>query len=188
MLAVHVRSFLARHRAVHVGLVVALALGAGLIVHAQSQQVARLADAWGTPRTAWVAARPLAPGDPIEARSLSVPDVLLPPGAITAAPTGSIARQHVGPGEILTDNDVVGSMSDTVPVGWRTVAVAADERTLEVSTGDRVDVVADGVVLAADGLVIARQTSTVVVAVPAELAPLVAVAALDGRAVLVGRA
>ena len=109
-------------------------------------------------------------------------------GAITAAPTGSIARQHVGPGEILTDNDVVGSMSDTVPVGWRTVAVAADERTLEVSTGDRVDVVADGVVLAADGLVIARQTSTVVVAVPAELAPLVAVAALDGRAVLVGRA
>jgi hypothetical protein len=67
------------------------------------------------------------------------------------------------------------------------VAVAVDERSLVVEVGDRVDVAADGVLLAPDGRVVAVGEASVAVAVPAEVAAAVAIAALDGRAVLMGR-
>jgi hypothetical protein len=53
-----------------------------------------------------------------------------------------------------------------------------------VLPGDRVEVMAAGVVLASDGVVVAVRPAAVIVAVPAESAAAVAAAAVDRSAVL----
>lgn len=188
MLAVRIRSYLVRHRRVHWALVTGLALAVGAIVVHHGRGVDRARAAWGTTSTVWVADGPLEPGEPLAARAIAVPRAVVPLGALDAAPpVGSLAAQHLSAGEIVTAFDVAGGPDELVPAGWRTVAVAVDERSLVVAVGDRVDVAADGAVLASGGRVVSVGPSSVAVAVPADVAAAVAVAALDGRAVLLGR-
>ena len=188
MLAVHIRSYLARHRRVHWCLVAGLALVAGAAVLQHGQRLDRERAAWGSRVEVWVADRTLEPGDTLVGRAVLVPQAVVPSGALTTAPPpGAIAAQRVAAGEVVTAFDVAGGADELVPAGWRSVAVAVDERSLVVEVGDRVDVAADGVLLAPDGRVVAVGDASVAVAVPAEVAAAVAVAALDGRAVLMGR-
>ena len=188
MLAVHIRSYLARHRRVHWCLVAGLALVAGAAVLQHGQRLDHERAAWGSRVEVWVADRALEPGDTLVGRAVLVPQAVVPSGALTTAPpAGAIAAQRVAAGEVVTAFDVAGGADELVPAGWRSVAVAVDERSLVVEVGDRVDVAADGVLLAPDGRVVAVGDASVAVAVPAEVAAAVAVAALDGRAVLMGR-
>ena len=75
----------------------------------------------------------------------------------------------------------------TIPAGWRGVAMPRDVVAPQVGAGDTVDVVADGRLLAAGAVVISAgsDTSGPVVAVPAEVAPVVASAAQTGASGLV---
>ena len=185
MIIAHVRSFLARHRLVHWALVASFAIGTAALVASRTAELDRRIESWGTSRTVWVAATDLAPGDAAVARATAVPVAVVAPGALDAEPVGQIARREVGAGEMLVEADL-GAIDRLVPIGWRHVAIAADEATLPVDPGDRVDVVAAGSVLAADGIVVQVGPAAVVVAVEPVSAPAVAAAALDRTAVLVG--
>ncbi|MEX0846689.1 MAG: hypothetical protein WD023_02840 [Ilumatobacteraceae bacterium] len=188
MLAVHIRSYLARHRRVHWCLVALLAIAAGTLVLQQGQQLERARASWGASTVVWVADLGVGPGEPLALRAVTVPRAVVPADALAAAPPpGAIAAQQVTAGEIVTTVDVAGGPGDLVPSGWRSVAIAVDERSLAVAVGDRVDIAADGVVLAADGRVVSVGDAAVAVAVPADVAAVVAAAALDERAVLIGR-
>jgi hypothetical protein len=188
MLAVRIRSYLVRHRRVHWALVACLALAAGTIVVQHGREVDQALASWGTTSEVWVADRSVEPGQLLVARAAGVPQAVVPVGALSAPPpAGSLAAQHLSDGEIVTVHDVAGGPGDLVPVGWRTVAVGVDERSLVVAVGDPVDVAADGALLASGGRVVTVGPSSVAVAVPADVAAAVAASALEGRAVLLGR-
>ena len=84
-------------------------------------------------------------------------------------------------------NNEDAAASETIPAGWRGVAMPRDVVAPQVGAGDTVDVVADGRLLAAGAVVISAgsDTSGPVVAVPAEVAPVVAPAAQTGASGLV---
>ena len=89
--------------------------------------------------------------------------------------------------EIVTVDDLGASTAALADDGSRIVAVAADERTIDVVVGDRVDVIAAGVVLAIGGVVTSTSAQQVSVAVAEHVAAAVASAAHDATAVLVLR-
>jgi hypothetical protein len=184
MLLAHLRSFLARHRAVHWALVWGVALATAAIVAAQASSLDRERRAWGEARPVWLASADLAPGDLVIAHAEQAPVALVASTAVTDRPVGLIARRSVSAGEVLVSADV-GTDDDLVPAGWRRVAVATDESSLRVRPGDRVDVAASGAVLASDGVVVEVTPAAVTVAVPVVAAPSVAAAALERLAVLI---
>ncbi len=184
MLLAHLRSFLARHRAVHWTAVGGLALAAAAIVAAQSSALDRERRAWGAARTVWLASADLAPGDPVVAHAEQVPLALVASTAVVGRPDGLIAHRSVSAGEVLVSADV-GTDDDLVPAGWRRVAVATDESSLRLRPGDHVDVIASGAVVARDGVVVEVGPAAVTVAVPVDAAPAVAAAALERLAVLI---
>jgi hypothetical protein len=186
VLLAHIRSFLARHRAVHWALVATVALAAGATVASRSAALERERRAWGASAVVWVATDDVIAGQAVIARRIEAPLTLVPATSVRADPTGTAARRDIAAGEVLITS-AVGGDDDQVPPGWRGVAIPADETTLAVRVGDRVDVVAAGAVLATDGVVIEVLTANVVVAVDADAAPAVASAALDRFAVLVLR-
>ena len=61
---------------------------------------------WGEQQTVWVAAAATEPGQPILAGARSVPRAVVPAGAVGSTPEGSIARQRIGPGEIIVGSDI----------------------------------------------------------------------------------
>jgi hypothetical protein len=196
VLVVKVRSFFVRHRHVRRTLVVLLAMIAGGTLAAQAQRLEHARRAWVDQQQVWVADTELAPGGPVRAHLVELPVAAVPDGALSALEgvDGLIAVQRVGAGEVITTFDAMAELDRLAPADWRTVAVSAGDGTVAVSPGDRVDVVADGVVLATDGIVVGADASSdaaigsrvVVVAVPAVNAPRVAAAAHDQRADLLG--
>ena len=134
----------------------------------------------------WVATSTLVPGEVLTADAVELPLAALPSTAATGDPTGTMVLQHIGRGEVITSADV-GSVDDLLPPGWRGVAIAADDRTLRVSVGDRVDVIAMGRPIAMDGVVIEASPTVVVIGVPGDVAADVATAAHDLLVVLVRR-
>ena len=184
MLLANIRSFLARHRAVHWALVAIVALAAGATVASRSAALDRERRAWGASAVVWVATGDVIAGKEVSARRIEAPLTLVPATSVRADPTGTTARRDLAAGEVLTTS-AVGDGDGQVPPGWRGVAIPADETTLAVRVGDRVDIVAAGTVVASDGVVIEVLIANVVVAVTADAAPAVASAALDRFAVLV---
>lgn len=189
MLAVRLRSFLARHPGVHRALVLALALTAGGLVAAETAGLRAERRAWGATSRVWVTDAGVDGGTPVAARAVDAPRALVPEGAVSSDPSGRPARRSLGSGEIvtgadLTDGDPLARGPGT-PGERRGVAVAADDTTLPVAVGDRVDVVAEGRTLATGGEVLSASPTAVVVAVAADRAAEVAAAALERRVALV---
>ena len=109
---------------------------------------------------------------------------LVPDAALADLPPGAVARHDLVVGEMLTTADVADP-GDLLADGRRGVAVPADDTTLPVRVGDRVDVVSLGRVLAADGVVTELGPTVVVVAVDADAAAEVAAAVVDRTVALV---
>jgi hypothetical protein len=124
------------------------------------------------------------PGDAIVAREVAVPQALVPAGAIDGT-TGHTARRRIGAGQVLTELDVVGGPAPLglVPAGWRAVPIV-ESPTSGASVGDTVDVASDGVVIAERALVVGHHDDVTLVAVPADRAPLVPLAASSGSITL----
>ena len=95
--------------------------------------------------------------------------------------------------ELLTTTNTGTSTSTQLqlPIGFRSVAIVPPAALPPMQVGDHVDIIANGVVLAADALVLSLIENTpgvisgVIVAVPAELSAAVASAAAIGDATLV---
>lgn len=151
--------------------------------------------------TVFVATANMATGDPVstaEVRPLLVPASLLAASVITDLPDTAFARQSIGVGEIITSINVGDKSSSitAVPTGWRTVAITSPTALPPMAVGDHVDVIANGVVLVANAVVVSTSgeksntgemvfITQVVIGVPAEFAPGVATAAALGDATLV---
>ncbi len=206
MLVVEVRSFLTRHRHVRRTAIALLAATAGAVLAVQSHRLDEARRSWAERREVWVADQALAPGQPVLARRVELPLAAVPDGAVVDV-AELVAVQYVGVGEVITAVDARESVARLAPAGWRTVAVPVGQGTVPLAPGNRVDVVADGSVISADGIVIGAAASdadavgagsgvasgglsgvpVVVVAVRAADAALVAAAAHDQRADLIGR-
>ena len=182
-----VRRLTARHPRLRWLPVITAAIAVLLSSAAHHRRVDAERRAWGETVPVWVATSDIAPGDSITVERRQIPVALTPDDVIIAeaAPPDAVARQRLGAGRIVTGVDLAaGSGSDAlIPVGWRGVPV--DEVTASgAAVGDRVDVVSDGMVLAAAALVTGRDGGVVTVAVPADAAPLVALANQSGVALL----
>jgi SAF domain-containing protein len=177
-----VRLVVARHPWTY-WLVVALVAGAaGFGVMGAMARVDAARRSWGDSTTVWVASIPIEPGEPINADRREVPRAVVPDAAIGEPPSGAVARQRIGPGEIITDSDIAaGGRASLVPAGW--VAFAVPASVEHFATGDHLNVYS-GNQLVASGLVVDHGESELMVAIPAEAAPALATALLTDAVTL----
>ena len=139
-----------------------------------------------------VASSNIEPGDIITTQLFSLRS--LPRSAVTSTALhdlqiGLVAQQSISIGELLTTTNTGTSATQQLqlPAGFRSVAIVPPAALPPMQVGDHVDIIANGVVLAADALVLSliEDTIGVIVAVPAELSAAVASAAAIGDATLV---
>lgn len=182
-LPARVRRFTARHR--WTGVVTPLVIGIGTF-----SAVDRLDDAaddaragWGEAAPVWIAAAPAGPGEPVVAERRDVPAWLVPDGAADPHRDLSIAtaRRSVAAGAIITAADIDDRPAPLalVPPGWLVVAIV-ESPAVGAAVGERVQVVADGIVLAEDATVVEAVDGRTLVAMPAEAAPMTAFAVSQG--------
>ena len=131
---------------------------------------------WGRQTEVWMSTSAIEPGQPITAAAHQVPVAVVPVAATHEDPAGMIARQRMGPGEIVTDNDVSsGGSVGLIPAGWVAFAVPASGE--HFATGDHLEVYS-GQQLVGPGLAIDVDESDVMVAVTTSAAPALAAALL----------
>jgi hypothetical protein len=165
---------------------IAFAISASVLEHVDRVDTAR--DRWGDSTAVYVAARTLAPGDTLEVVERTVPVAVVPDDAIgvTADPRPLVVRQHVMVGEIVTNADVAASTGALalVPAGWAAVPIVESPAS-GASIGDRVQLASGGVLVADRAVVVGVHDDVTLVAVPADVAPMIpAAATTDGIAVL----
>lgn len=182
--------------------VIALCTGVAAVVfftniiqlQSQKQQLA-------THFTVFVATSNIEPGELVTTavvRPLLVPASLATTTVIVNLPATAYAQQNIGIGELITSVNVAELPVNisVVPAGWRTIAITSPIALPPMSTGNHVDVIANGVVLATNAVVVSTTgeppppngmtfITQVIIAVPAEAAPRVATAAALGDATLV---
>ena len=123
---------------------------------------------WGQQSTVWMTTAAVAPGAPITATARELPVAVVPAGAAREDPGGMTARQRLGPGEIVTSDDVSASGSaGLIPPGWVAFAVPASGEHFAI--GDHLEVYS-GNVLVADGQVVDDGDAELMVAIPAAAA------------------
>ena len=143
-----------------------------------------------------VASHNIGPGDLITPQLFNrhtLPRSAVAPTALHDVQIGLVAQQSISIGELLTTTNTGTSTSKQLqlPIGFRSVAIVPPAALPPMQVGDHVDIIANGVVLAADALVLSLIENTtgvitgVIVAVPAELSAAVASAAAIGDATLV---
>ena len=143
-----------------------------------------------------VASHNIGPGDAITSQLFITRTFVrsaVAPTALHDVQIGLVAQQSISIGELLTTTNTGTSTSKQLqlPVGFRSVAIMPPAALPPIQVGDHVDIIANGVVLAADALVLSLIENTtgvitgVIVAVPAELSAAVASAAAIGDATLV---
>jgi hypothetical protein len=171
-----VRLMIARHPWAYWVVVVVLAGAVGLGVARSLADVDAARRSWGTQQPVWIATSAIEPGQMITAEHREVPSAVVPPGAVDAAPDGSVARQHIGPGEIVTNSDVTAAgTAALVPDGWVAFAVPASVEHFAI--GDHLRVYSADQLVAA-GLVVDDGDSALMVAIPSDAAPAMATALL----------
>ena len=143
-----------------------------------------------------VASHNIGPGDAITSQLFVTRTFVrsaVAPTALHDVQIGLVAQQSISIGELLTTTNTGTSTSKQLqlPIGFRSVAIVPPAALPPMQVGDHVDIIANGVVLAADALVLSLMENTtgvitgVIVAVQAELSAAVASAAAIGDATLV---
>jgi hypothetical protein len=163
----------------------ALAAAAAFAVHTGQTSIDAERQRWGTTRAVLVATRALEPGDTLFAELVDLPVAVLPDDALSEVAPGTRTRQRVTRGDVLTRVDVTSRHGPAALADPATVVVAlSDPLARDVAEGLAVQVVADGVVLAASAIVSAVVDDVVFVAVSEPDGPAVAAAAQRGAASL----
>jgi hypothetical protein len=179
------RLVLARRPWAYWALVAILAALAAATVQGEMTSIAAARDRWGSTRTVLVARHQLEPGDPIAADPVALPIAAIPEAALEEAPGGSLVRQRVAVGEVLTELDVTAHRGPAALAEPGTVVVAlSDPLAREVTPGLRVQIVADGLVIADRAQVTGVVDEVIFVAVRSGEAPAVAASTRAGSASL----
>jgi Flp pilus assembly protein CpaB len=184
---VALRRLVARRPWVHWLVVAATATAFAASVLDRIDRVDAARDSWGRTVTVAVATARLRPGDELRAEERELPAAMVPEGAVSG-PVAGVVRQHLGPGEIVTELDVAapGGPQAMLPDRWLAVPVVEQPPSGAV-VGDRVQVVSDGFVLSADALVVGLLDDVTLVAVPADEAAALPAAANAGGLTLLLR-
>ena len=177
-----IRLMVARHPWVYWLTIAALA---ALVAVGAQRAVARV-DAqrrtWGQQQSVWITTSGIEPGQVIAADRNDVPAAIVPVDAAEEVHAGTVARQHLGAGEIVTNGDITAAgAAGLIPIGWSAFAVPASVE--HFTTGDHVGVYAGDQYLA-PGLVVAAGDSDLMVAVPAGSAPALAASLLANAVTL----
>ncbi len=183
--AARVRLVLARRPWIYWAVVATLAALAAATVHAEMTSIATERDRWGSTQTVLVATSQMEPGDAVTGELVARPLAAVPSGALTEMPDSALVRQRIAAGEAITALDVTARSGPASLAEPGTVVVAvSDPLARHVAVGLRVQVAADGLVIAARAQVTAVVDDVVFVAVSAADAPAVASAAQQGLASL----
>lgn len=189
LLPVAVRRLLARRPWIYWLIVIVAAVACGAEVRQRVSAIDDARDAWGDSHEVLVARHDTRPGELLDVDVQRVPIAIVPGAALNqdAGDGPLIARQDVSAGEIVTTTDVGRAGRDgpgaLLPDGWAAVPVI-ESPPLGAAIGARVRIVSDGIVLAPDAIVVGYHDDVTVIAVPADVAPMVAAGA-DGGGVAV---
>ena len=175
-LLARVRLMVARHPWTYWVAIAALSGALALGVARAMAGVDAARRSWGDQETVWIASAAIEPGQPIVAARSDVPRAVVPAGAIDGRPIDVVARQHIGPGEIITNADIaIAGPAGLIPDGW--VAFAVPATVEHFAIGDHLEVYTAEQLVGA-GLVVDRGESELMVAIPADAAPAMATALL----------
>lgn len=165
--------------------VAGLAALAALTVHGRLTTLDDAEHAWGDTHTVLVATHALEPGDLIDVRSVDLPLAAVPSDALDQLPADARLLQRVAEGEVVTALDVTAQRGPAAGARPGTIVVGlTDPLSRSVTIGLSVRVVADGLVLAANGTVVEVVDDVTFVAVDPADAPAIAAAAQQGLASL----
>ena len=177
-----IRLMVARHPWIYWLTIAALASLVGLSAQRAVAGVDAQRRSWGRQQSVWVASAATEAGEVIAADRSEVPAAVAPVEAALEVRPGTVARQHIGAGEIVTSSDITAAgPAGLIPADWAAFALPASVE--HFTTGDHVGVYAGDQFLT-PGLVVATGETDLMVAIPAASAPALAAALLAGAATL----
>ena len=181
---------LCRSRQRQVVVISLLAVIAAAIYALSVSQLHRQRDAFGDYVLVHVATANISAGQPISpqnTKTFTMPTQFVLPSTRTDLPPSLTATSDIGEGDIISlQNTLAEGEGASVPAGMRAVSIVPRVAMPALSPGSFVDIIANGQVIAAHGIVLSSLENNigVVVAVPELLAPAVASAASLGEATL----
>ncbi len=180
------RLFLARRPWVYWLAVVLLAIGVAAGVQRELGDVHDARARWGEVRAVHVATHDHEPGEVLATSTVELPLAAIPPTALAHAPPDARAKQRVSAGEIVVAADVTPAGGPAAGAAPHTLVVpVVDHLARDVRIGLAVQIVAEGIVLAADATVVEVIDEVAFVSVDPADAPLVAAAAKNDTASLI---
>ena len=182
---------LCRNRQRQIAVTSGLAVIAALVYALSVSQLHQQRDAFGNYVLVHIATSNVSAGEPItqqNTKTFTMPTQFVLPSTRTSLPSSLTATSDIGEGDVISlqNTAAVGEGAD-VPAGMRAVSIVPRVAMPALAPGTFVDIIANGQIIAAHGIVLSTLENNVgvVVAVPELSAPAVASAASIGEAALV---
>ena len=182
---------LCRNRQWQIAAISGLAIVAALVYALSVSQLHQQRDAFGNYVLVHIATNNIAAGQPItqqNTKTFTMPTQFVLPSTRTSLPSSLTATSDIGEGDVISlQNTAAAGEGAAVPAGMRAVSIVPRVAMPALAPGTFVDIIANGQILAAHGIVLSTLENNVgvVVAVPELSAPAVASAAAIGEAALV---
>jgi hypothetical protein len=190
-LAERVHRELCRNRQRQIAVISGLAVIAALVYALSISQLQQQRNAFGNYVLVHIASTNISAGDPItqqNTNTFTMPTQFVLPSTRTSLPASLTATSDIGEGDVISlQNTAAVGEGAAVPAGMRAVSIVPRVAMPALAPGTFVDIIANGQILAAHGIVLSTLENNVgvVVAVPELSAPAVASAAATGEAALV---
>ena len=182
---------LCRNRQRQIAVISGLAIVAALVYALSVSQLHQQRDAFGNYVLVHIATNNIAAGQPItqqNTKTFTMPTQFVLPSTRTSLPSSLTATSDIGEGDVIgLQNTAAVGEGAAVPAGMRAVSIVPRVAMPALAPGTFVDIIANGQIIAAHGIVLSTLENNVgvVVAVPELSAPAVASAAAIGEAALV---
>ena len=182
---------LCRNRQRQVAVISVLAVIAALVYALSVSQLHQQRNAFGNYVLVHIASTNISAGEPItqqNTKTFTMPTQFVLPSTRTSLPSPLTATSDIGKGDVISlQNTVAVGEGAAVPAGMRAVSIVPRVAMPALAPSTFVDIIANGQILAAHGIVLSTLENNVgvVVAVPELSAPAVASAAAIGEAALV---
>lgn len=190
-LAQRAYSSLCRSRRIQLATISTLAAIGGLIYALSVMQLQQQRSLLGDYIMVRLAATDITIGEPItlsNTQEFTMPMQFVLPSTLTSLPDVLTATSLIMQGDVIsTQNSSAPDETSIVPVGMRAVSIVPRVAMPPLTPGTIVDIIANGKIIAAQGVVLSTLPDDVgvVVAVSEQVAPLVASAAAIGEAAIV---
>jgi len=182
---------LCRNRQRQIAVISGLAVIAALVYALSVSQLHQQRDAFGNYVLVHIATSNVSAGEPItqqNTKTFTMPTQFVLPSTRTSLPSSLTATSDIGEGDVISlQNTAAVGEGAAVPAGMRAVSIVPRVAMPALAPGTFVDIIANGQIIAAHGIVLSTLENNVgvVVAVPELSAPAVASAASIGEAALV---